>query len=447
MPLRNIAARRFSLWLALFALAVCAGPTAPCPAQAATFSKRIVGYFVQWGIYSRDYEPADIPADKLTHVNYAFLAADAATGQLVTIDAWADMQKTFAAKNGLPAQTWQQQAADEAGNFGRLRDLKTLYPHLKVLLSVGDWSLSTPFSGVAADAAKREAFAASCAEWVSTQGFDGIDIDWEYPEAADRDNFTALLTETRQALNAKAAADGRTYLLTLASPAGDARIAAWDLPAVAAQVDWINIMTYDYHGGWDAVTGHLAPLYENPADPSATRATWNVAWAVGAYLDGGVPASKLHVGIPFYGRSWETVPSTDNGLFQAGTAGPNLGVAGNWENGVFDYWKVIALERGGGYSSCFDATSRAPYLYGPNLSSWLTSGGLFVTYESRASLAEKLALITSRGLGGVMFWELSGDMRDVADPASLLGLMADTFAGGASTKALPWLPLLLSTEP
>ena len=430
---------------ALMALALASLTPSPRTAQAGNFSKRIVGYFVQWGIYARDYEPADIPADKLTHVNYAFLAVDASTGKLVSIDSWADMQKIFAAKNGLPAQNFEQQAANTAGNFGRLRDLKALYPQLKVLLSVGGWSLSTPFPAVAADAAKRAAFAVSCAEWASTQGFDGIDIDWEYPEAADRDNFTALLTATRQALDAQAVTDGRTYLLTVASPAGDARVAVWDLPAVAAQVDWINIMTYDYHGGWDTITGHLAPLYENPSDPSATKATWNVNWAVAAYLDGGVPASKLHVGIPFYGRSWETVSSTDNGLFQSGQAGPNLNIAGNWENGVFDYWKVVELERAGSHVSFFDSISRVPFLYGPNLSSWLATGGLFITYESRDSLAEKLARVESLGLGGVMFWELSGDMHDVADSASLLGLMAETFAANPSPAggAQPWLLLLL----
>lgn len=432
---------------AFLALPLLAAPARPAPAAA--YSKRIIGYFVQWAVYARGYEPADIPADKLTHVNYAFLAVNAATGQLYSIDTYADFQKVFPAKNGLPAQTWDQSAANAAGNFGRLRDVKALHPDLKVLLSVGGWTLSSPFPAVAASETLRAAFAASCADWVSAQGLDGIDIDWEYPGADDKANFTALVAATRAALDAKGQADGRTYLLTLAAPAAASRIAAWDLPALSAAVDGINLMTYDYNGGWQDVTGHVAPLFDNPAgpclDPCTGTATWNVDWAVGAYLEAGVPAAKLALGIPFYGRSWETVPATDHGLFQSGLAGPSQGTDGNWENGVFDYWKVVELAATSGYTAFTDPLSQVPFLYGPNLSSWRTAGGLFVTYESTQSLARKLALVASRGLGGVMFWELSGDVRDAADASSLLGLMARTFANGsASGGAQPWQWLLLS---
>lgn len=433
--------------VARLALVLAAVLTLARPVLADTFEKRIVGYFVQWGIYARDYEPADIPAQSLTHINYAFMAVNAETGAIYSYDSWADFQKVFGAKNGLPAQTWDQSSANQAGNFGRLRDLKALYPHVKVLLSVGGWTLSGPFPTVAANAAKRQAFAASAAEWVSSRGFDGIDIDWEYPSQTDSDNFTALIEATREALDARGLADGKTYLLTVAAPAGPSNIAVWNLPRLAAALDWINIMTYDYHGGWDSITGHLAPLYANPADPAADKATWNAAWAVQAYLDGGVPAAKLHLGIPFYGRSWEAVPAANNGLFQSGQAGPGLGVAGNWENGVLDYWKVLEIAQDGNHAVSFDEAARAPSLYGANLSSGLSSGGLFVTFENTASLAEKLSAAKSLGLGGVMFWELSGDVRDVTDADSLLGVMARTFkttAGGAAA-ASPLMLLLLDS--
>lgn len=437
----NRADRRPVAALSLLALAFfcCLSVTA----HAEGFNKRIVGYFAQWGIYASEYEPADIPAQSLTHINYAFMAVNAETGQISSYDTWADLQKVFAAKNGLPAQTQDQSAANLAGNFGRLRDLKALYPHVKVLLSVGGWTLSGPFPAVAADAVKRQAFAASAADWVSGQGFDGIDIDWEYPSLADRDNFSALIEATRQALDARGLADGKTYLLTVAAPAGPSNMAVWDLARLAASLDWFNIMTYDYHGGWDATTGHLAPLYENPADPSPDRAVWNADWAVQAYLAGGVPAHKINLGIPFYGRSWEAVPATDNGLFQSGQAGPNLGVAGNWENGVLDYWKAMDIARDGNHAVNFDAAARASFIYGANLSSGLSSGGLFVTFENTASLSEKLALTKTLGLGGVMFWELSGDIRDVTNADSLLGLMARTFATDSSATSMPWLMLLL----
>jgi len=439
MDRKGAVVRRMALLLAFVTFsAVALFSSAP----AAAAQKSVVAYFVQWGIYARNYEPADIPAASLTHVNYAFLAVDEATGELESIDTYADMQKVFGAKNGLPAQTWDQAAANRAGNFGRLRDLKELYPHLKVLFSVGGWSLSAPFPAVAADPEKRQAFARSAAQWVSEQGFDGIDIDWEYPSLADRDAFTALMEATRQALDEQGVQDGRTYLLSAAGPADPAKVAAWDLARLARILDWLNIMTYDYHGGWDAGTGHQAPLYENPDDPWPDSATWNVDHAVSTYVAGGMPAAMLNVGSPMYGRSWETVPATDNGLFQPGQAGPNTGASGNWENGVLDYWKVLEIAAGDGYSVLFDNAAKVPWVYGPNVSSGLSSGGLFVTFESPRSLAGKLDYIQDKGLGGIMFWELSGDVRDVSDADSLLGLASHTF-GAAGAPQGPWLWLLL----
>lgn len=414
----------------------------PQNASAANFNKRIVGYFVQWGIYARDYEPADIPASHLTHINYAFIEVEQATGELASVDAYADMQKVFPAKNGLPAQTWEQAAANQAGNFGRLRDLKALHPHLKVLLSIGGWTLSAPFPTVAADPTLRQAFANSAAAWVSEQGFDGIDIDWEYPTQADTDNFTALIQATRQALDAQGQNDGKTYLLTLATAAAASKIQALDLESLDNHVDWINIMSYDYHGGWESTTGHLAPLYENPTDPSPDKATLNVDATTSAYIDGGFPAAKLHVGLPFYGRSWETVPATGNGLFQPGQAGPNTGAAGNWENGVLDYWKILEIAADGNHTTYFDNNSKVPYIYGNNISTGLASGGLFASYESIASLQEKIAWAKQLGLGGFMFWELSGDVRDVSDSQSLLGQLSRSLQNGGNGD-LPWLlPLL-----
>lgn len=412
-------------------------------AASASLDKRIVGYFVQWGIYARKYEPADIPAESLTHINYAFLEVNESTGELRSIDPWADMQIVFNAKNGLPAQTWEQSSANRAGNFGRLRDLKALHPHLKVLFSVGGWTLSAPFPAVAADPIRRQAFADSAAAWVSEQGFDGIDIDWEYPSLADKDNFTALMETTRQALDQQGQRDGKTYLLTIAAPAGAAKLAALDLSRLADVLDWINVMTYDYSGGWQSTTAHHAPLFRNPVDPSPDSATLNVDWTMRAYIDGGFPAAKLHMGLPFYGRSWEQVAATSNGLFQSGRGGPGLGVPGNWETGVFDYWKILELLDGGTHQAHLDAAAAAPYVYGPNLSS-ASIGGMFITYETIDSLDAKLEWADQQGLGGVMFWELSGDLRDVNDPRSLLGRIGAAKPPQPRPNPIaPLLPLLL----
>jgi chitinase len=405
------------LILILLALAVAA------EAQAA--SPRVIGYYVQWATYERNYEPADIPAAKLTHINYAFVEVRN-SGELYSIDEYADFQKVYPAKNGLPAQTYYQSFLNQAGNFGRLRDLKALYPRLKVLIALGGWGWSGTFSVVAADPARRAAFAASCAAWVSQQGMDGIDLDWEFPASSEKANFTALLQAVRQALLYQGQLDGKTYLLTVAAPAWTGSMGGFDIPAVAGVVDWINLMTYDYHGStWDSTTGFNAPLYADPDDPSPLKAALNIDWTVNAYLSGGAPAGKLTLGLPLYGRSWEAVADVNHGLYQTGQAGPNTGTDGNWQNGVFDYWRVLQLLSGGSYSRYWNSASLAPFLYGPNITVGLT-GGLFLSYDDTQSVGEKLSYLKSKNLGGAMFWELSGDVRNAADPDSLVGLVAQT---------------------
>lgn len=406
-------------------------------------SRRVIGYYVQWATYARNYEPADIPAAQLTHINYAFVEIRD-TGELYSIDPTADFKKVYPAKNGLPAQTAEQATNLRAGNFGRLRDLKAIHPHLKVLLALGGWGWAGSFSTVAADAGKRAVFAASCAAWVADQGLDGIDIDWEYPGAADRDHCTALLQAVRSSLNALGQKNGKTYYLSVATPASEASLAGFDLPQVAALVDWVNLMTYDYHGtGSEATTGFNAPLYADPTDPSPSRDTFNVNWTVNAYLSRGVPAGKLILGLPLYGRSWEAVPDINHGLFQNGQKGPNTGTAGNWEAGVFDYWRVVQLSQDGQHQRYWNDSSKVPFLYGPNLSPGL-SGGMFVSYDDPQSITAKLDYLENQGLGGAMFWELSGDVRDPADPNSLVGLASCTLAGKAGVAEM--LLLLLSDK-
>lgn len=392
-------------------------------AQAA--SPRVIGYYVQWSTYARDYEPGDIPAAKLTHINYAFVQVRY-SGELYSTDEEADFKMVYPAKNGLPAQTYYESYRNRAGNFGRLRDLKALYPRLKVLIALGGWGNSDSFSVVAAEPARRAAFAASCAAWVSQQGMDGIDIDWEYPASSEQANFTALLQAVRQALLDQGQVDGKTYLLTVAAPAGSTGMEGFDIPAMAGIVDWFNLMTYNYHGStWDSTTGFNAPLYADPNDPSPQKATSNIDWTVNAYLSGGVPAGQLTLGLPLYGRSWEAVADVNHGLYQTGQAGPFTGTDGNWENGVFDYWRVLELIQGGSYSRYWNSASLAPFLYGPNITVGLT-GGMFLSYDDTQSVGEKVNYLKSKGLGGAMFWELSGDVHNAADPDSLVGLVAKT---------------------
>ena len=171
------------------------------------------------------------------------------------------------------------------------------------------------FSDVAASAASRTHFAESCAALMQANGFDGLDVDWEFPVSGglatnhtrpdDGLNFTALLSELRAALTTQGAADGRRYLLTIAAPAGRAEYQHLELRLIAQYVDWINLMTYDFTTGASPITNFNAPLFAAAGDPAAEaqRQAHNVAAAVQAYLAAGVPDSQAGAGRRLL-RSW-----------------------------------------------------------------------------------------------------------------------------------------------
>uniref|UniRef100_A0A8J7VWK0 chitinase n=1 Tax=Coralloluteibacterium stylophorae TaxID=1776034 RepID=A0A8J7VWK0_9GAMM len=390
--------------------------------------KRVIGYYTQWGIYGRDYQVKDIDtsgaAAYLTHINYAFgnvrnnrcevgvtQPSDPNTG--AGGDAFADYGKAFQAAESVDgvADTWDQPLR---GNWNQLKELKARHPGLKVLISLGGWTWSRGFSE-AAKPANREAFVASCidayihGDLPVTDGaggpgaaagvFDGIDIDWEYPAACglscgtpeDRENFTALLAEFRRQLDAVRPG----LLLTVAVGAGIDKIEVTDPAQYAPYLDYINVMTYDVHGAWDPVTNHHSALFAAEGDPSTgVQATYNSDAAIRAFLDRGVPASKLNLGIGFYGRGWTNVGGANNGLYQSGSAAP-----GTYESGIEDY-KVLAQL---GWSGFTDADAGAHWIY---------NGTTFWSYDDPALILDKMAYVEAMGLGGAFFWEFSGDDAD-----------------------------------
>jgi GH18 family chitinase len=394
-----------------------------CPEQ-----RRVVAYWIEWGIYGRNYQPADTPFEKITHLNYAF-ADIGADGRVVPFDRYAAIEKIY------PGDAWDQPIK---GAYNQINNvLKRQHPHLKTLISVGGWTLSGRFSDVALTASSRAVFAQSCVEFLRTYGFDGIDIDWEYPVAGglesntyrpeDRQNFTLLMRDVRAALQAAGTADGREYLLTIAAPAGYDKFANMDAASYAQHLDFINVMTYDYFGAWDlSFTANHAMFEANPGIPSANpelRTKYNTKFAIQQYLDAGVPAEKLVLGIPFYGRGWKGVPAANGGLFQSGTGVP----PGTWDDwssgatGVSDFTQIDRefLAAGSGYTRGWDPVSKSPFVYSPT-----AFGGHWVGYEDEESIAIKLQWAESIGLGGAMFWEITADRDQKLLDAILRGLGA-----------------------
>jgi chitinase len=366
------------------------------PAVEVPKDRRVVAYFTEWGVYGRKYNVADIPATKVTHINYAF-ARVTEQGTCEPHDPYAAVEKAY------PGD--KPDGPGLRGNFNQLQLLKKKHPHLKALISVGGWTLSGPFSTVAADAQLRTKFAKSCAAFVKKYDFDGVDIDWEYPvsggasttktQPADKQNFTLLLAALRKELDAAGKADKRHYLLTIAAPAGPSVYANLELDKIAEHLDWINLMAYDFHGGWEQTTGHNAPLFASAKDPAKQL---NVDAAVQAYLRAKVPPEKLNVGVPLYGRGWAGAAKDGDGLFQK--AAKEL-PKGTWENGVYDY-KDLAANYVGKLKRHWDDDAKVPWLYD-------AEKGIFITYDDAESLKHKAAYVKKHNLGGVMCWELSGD--------------------------------------
>lgn len=289
------------------ATAATPGPNTPTAAPTAqpVLQGRIVGYFASWSVYDRDFHVADIHADRLTHINYAF-ANISAQGECMLGDPYADTEKVYPKTDNPsdPPDTLR-------GSFNQLRILKEEHPHLQTLISVGGWNWSARFSDAALTPDARARFAQSCVAFMARYGFDGIDIDWEYPVGGglagngarpeDKPNFTLLLAELRSALDGQAAADGRDYLLSIAAPAGPTLYTNLELDKIHPYLDWINVMTYDFHTGAESTTNFHAPLFPASDDPVAGAAQLNADAALHAYLDAGVPADKLIMGMPFYG--------------------------------------------------------------------------------------------------------------------------------------------------
>jgi chitinase len=392
-----LAALLSTLWTA----APGAGPGKPAQAQPAPKGKRVVGYFTEWAIYQRKYNVSDIPAAKLTHVNYAF--AKIANGECALHDPYAAIDKAY------PGDKWDP--GELRGNFKQLQLLKKKHPHLKTLISVGGWTLSGPFSDAALTAESRAKFARSCVAFLLKYGFDGVDLDWEYPVSgglsgnktrpADKQNYTLLLAELRKQLDARGKKDGKHHLLTIAAPAGPQTYRNLELDRVAALVDWLNLMAYDFHGGWSPLTNFNAPLYASSTDPTkdeVVRKKFNVDAAVKAYRAAKVPADKIVVGVPFYGRGWAGVKDVNDGLYQP--RGPNL-PKGTWEAGVFDY-KDLAANYVGKLKRHWHAEAKVPWLFDARR-------GLMISYDDPESLRLRAEYVRQNGLGGVMFWELSAD--------------------------------------
>lgn len=394
-------------------------------------SGKVVGtYFVEWGVYGRNFPVDKVPASNLTHILYGFVPMCGGEGindslkqisgsfealqracegsddfQVAIHDPWAAIQK--------PQQGVTSWSDPYKGNFGQLMALKQAQPDLKILPSVGGWTLSDPFYFLD-DAAKRATFVSSMKEYLKTwKFFDGVDIDFEDPggKAAnpelgdpikDRETYTLILRDLRIMLDELEAETGREYQLTSAMNAGDDKIAVVDYARINQYLDYLFLMSYDFYGAFDLTNlNHQTALHESSLRDE-TR--YYGSKGVELIMEKGFDPAKIIMGAAAYGRGWTGVSGYQANNPFIGTA--SAGIKGTWEMGVLDYRDIVNNHMGDGWEYGYDAQAEAPYLWNP-------VRGDLITYDDGRSVKAKGAYVLNQGMGGLFSWEIDADNGDI----------------------------------
>ena len=371
---------------------------------------RSVVYYVDWAAYARQHYPGDLPVQYLSHVLYAFADVSPINGTVILTDSYADVEKRYDNDTG----------PDDGSNmYGAIKQLNLLKKHnrsLKVLLSIGGWTYSANFATAASSPEGRQEFARSATQLLQDHGFDGLDLDWEYPQdEAQAKNFVSLLQETRQALDTAAQENQQSrLLLTVACPAGASHYNLLQVEDMDHQVDFWNLMAYDYAGGFSYLAGHQSNLYSSAMNLSSTP--FNTTAPLEYYTARGVPASKLVLGLPLYGRAFANTDGPGKPFTDVGK--------GDFEPGVWDF---KSLPRPGSNIQ-HDAALGASWSYDP-------ATRLLVSHEDVDNVNQKALFVRDAGLGGMMYWESSGDKA--VGQGSLIEAFVNSCGGPCTLEQTP----------
>ncbi|KAF9781486.1 hypothetical protein IL306_013206 [Fusarium sp. DS 682] len=354
---------------------------APARLEARGVGKRNILYFTNWGTYGANFQPQNLPVKEITHVLYSFAKVNPKDGTVYSSDSYADTDRLYAGDAGGGKNVY--------GCVKQLYILKKKNRNLKVLLSIGGWNNSPDLAIGVSTQARRRKFISSAIKLITDWGFDGIDVDWEYPSnAQEARNYVLILSGLRKALDQFSKDNKINYhfMLTVATSAGPANYKTMDLKGMNPWIDAWHLMAYDYAGSWDATTGHQANVFVSKKNPLSTKLGTDKT--INDYLAAGVPPAKILMGMPLYGRSF---------LKTAGLGKSYSGVGGNSE-GTYLYKD---LPRSGAKAT-YNADLIASYSYD-------SSKRELVTYDDLKSGQAKAGYINQRNLGGAFFWEASGD--------------------------------------
>lgn len=403
-----------------------------------TTKLRNVMYYGDWSIWGGqgNFYPKDIPADKLTHLNFAFMDFNS-SGELIYCDKDAaighplgNLGVTYGDVNG--------------GILNAFQVLKSENPNLKIGVSLGRWSKSGDFSTIAATPSIRAKFVENVMKFIKYTNMDFVDIDWEYPgdyrepdktdnindegtpnaSAGDKENYILLLQDLKEALNKQGKELGKVYELSVALPAGVSKIEKGiDVDKLFNIVDFANIMTYDMAGAWSTTSGHQTALYTNPNAPEEYKGL-SVDESVKYYISQGAEREKIVVGAAYYTRGWEQVSDkgtdpNNPGLFGEAAVvnkdadlsptpgalneAPMKNGEGGRAGGVWGYNALDKLKsKYTGLKEYWDDSAKAPYLYN-------SETGAFFTYDNIRSIQEKAKYVKENNLGGIIGWMASQD--------------------------------------
>ncbi|XP_076356556.1 chitinase-3-like protein 1 [Tachypleus tridentatus] len=345
---------------------------------------KVVCYFGSWAVYrpgAGKFQVSSIDPFICTHLIYGFtgLGHD---NRIRVLDPFNDVEDNYG-----------------KGAYFHFNQLKSINHKLKTLIAIGGWNEgSVKYSNMASDSGSRKIFIESVVEFLKKHKFDGLDLDWEYPAARggkpqDKQNFVALLQET------KAEFRKHGFLLTAAVSAGKHFMdPAYDIPQVSTHLDFINVMCYDYHGGWETFTGHNAPLYPRPDDNELNQIL-NVNFSVNYWISKGAPRNKLILGMGLYGRSFTLASATNTGF---GAPAPQRGRAGPYtrEKGSLGYNEICEAQNRESWTIVQDPFYMAPYAY---------KDRQWVGYDDVESIKRKVRFAKAMGLGGGMVWSIETD--------------------------------------
>lgn len=335
---------------------------------------KLVCYYTNWSQYREGNGscfPDALDHSLCTHIIYSF--ANISNNELSTSE-WNDVTL-----------------------YGMLNTLKTRNPRLKTLLSVGGWSFgSERFSRIVSNTKSRKTFVQSVAPFLRTYGFDGLDLAWLYPGPKDKQHFTTLIKELKAEFTKEVQPGTEKLLLSAAVSAGKVTLdSGYDVAQIAQHLDFINLMTYDFHGTWRHTTGHHSPLFRGQQDTGPDRFS-NVDYAVGYMLRLGAPNNKLVMGIPTFGKSF-TLASSEN---QVGAPISESGLPGRYtkEKGTLAYYEICDFLRGAEVHRILG--QQVPFA---------TKGNQWVGYDDPESVKNKVKYLKNKQLAGAMVWALDLD--------------------------------------